>query len=70
MIHEFRVPIAVKTEHGDGDAILFIDYGLSINSVWVVRLNGGYVKHYYSEQIQIYGNPMDGRGWDIKQAGL
>lgn len=70
MIHEFRTPIAVKTPHGDGDALLFIDYGLNVNSVWVVRLHGGEVKHYYSDQIQIYGNPMDERGWDIKHDGL
>ena len=65
MIHEFKTPIAVTTPHGDGSAILFIDYGLNINSVWVVRLNGGVVKHYYSDDIRIYGNPMDGNGWDI-----
>lgn len=67
MIHEFKTAIAVKTPHGDGEAILFIDYGLTTNSVWVVRLRGGEVKHYYSDDILIYGNPMDGRGWDIKQ---
>lgn len=66
MIHEFRTPLPVKTPHGDGDAILIIDYGLNVNSVWLVRLHGGAVKHYYSEDILIYGNPMDGRGLDIK----
>lgn len=65
MIHEFKVPIAVMTPHGNGDAILFIDYGINVNSVWVVRLNGGTVKHYYSDDIHIYDNPMNGRGWDI-----
>lgn len=70
MIHEFRTPIAVSTPHGEGDAILFIDYGLNVNSVWVIRLHGGEVKHYYSDQISIYGNPMDGRGWDIKNLNL
>lgn len=70
MIHEFRTPIAVRTPHGDGDAILFIDYGLNVNSVWVVRLYGGEVKHYYSDQIHIYGNPMDGRGGDVKSTNL
>lgn len=70
MIHEFRTPIPVKTPHGDGDAILLIDYGLNVNTVWVVRLHGGKVKHYYSEDILIYGNPMEGRGWDIKNDSL
>ena len=65
-IYEFNTPIEVKTPHGDGQAILLIDYGLTVNSVWVVRLNGGgHVKHYYSEDIQIYDNPMNGRGWDV-----
>lgn len=65
MIHEFKTPIAVATPHGDGDAMLFIDYGLNVNSVWVVRLKGGIVKHYYSDDIRIYDNPMNGAGWDI-----
>lgn len=67
MIHEFKIPIPVNTPHGDGDAILFVDYGINVNSVWVVRLSGGKVLHYYSDDIRIYGNPMDGKGWDIEK---
>jgi hypothetical protein len=67
MIHEFKTPIPVTTPHGDGDAILFIDYGINVNSVWVVRLSGGKVLHYYSDDIRIYGNPMDGKGWDVEK---
>ena len=67
-IHEFNTPLDVKTPHGDGQAILLIDYGLNVNSVWLVRLNGGgRVKHYYSDDIQIYDNPMNGRGFDINE---
>lgn len=66
MIHEFNSKVAVHTPHGEGDAILLIDYGLDVNSVWVVRLRGGMVKHYYSVDIRIYGNPMEGNGWDIE----
>ena len=67
-IHEFNTPLDVKTPHGDGQAILLIDYGLNVNSVWLVRLNGGgRVKHYYSDDIQIYDNPMNGRGYDINE---
>lgn len=66
MIHEFKVSIPVKTPHGDGEAILFIDYGINVNSVWVVRLEGGKVLHYYSDDNRIYDNPMNGRGWDVK----
>lgn len=66
MIHEFKNSIAVHTPHGEGEAILFIDYGLNVNSVWVVRLKGGKVLHYYSDDIRIYDNPMNGQGWDIE----
>ena len=67
-IHEFNTPLDVKTPHGDGQAILLIDYGLNVNSVWLVRLNGGgRVTHYYSDDIQIYDNPMNGRGYDINE---
>ena len=65
MIHEFRVSLIVSTPHGEGEAILFLDYGLSTNSVWVVRLCGGHVKHYFSPDIRILGNPMEGNGWDM-----
>ena len=65
MIHELSNPISVHTPHGEGQAILVIDYGLNTNSVWVVRLGGGHVKHYYSTDIRVYGNPMEGKGWDI-----
>ena len=64
-IHEFRTPLVVSTPHGEGEAILFLDYGLSTNSVWVVRLCGGHVKHYFSPDIRILGNPMEGNGWDM-----
>lgn len=59
------IPVKCK-DHGDGDAFLIIDYGIDVNTVWVVRLEGGVVKHFLSDDILIYGNPMMGRGWDIK----
>lgn len=65
MIHEFKTSLPIHTPHGEGEAILMIDYGLNTNSVWVVRLKGGYVKHYFSNDIRIYDNPMNGNGWDI-----
>lgn len=58
------IPVHCKG-HGDGDAILVIDYGHMVNTVWVVRLPGGILKHFYSDDIKVYGNPMDGEGWDI-----
>lgn len=65
MIHEFKTPIAVHTPHGEGEAYLLVDYGLNVNSVWIVRFKGGTIKHYYSDDILIYDNPMNGKGWDI-----
>jgi hypothetical protein len=65
MIHEFKTPIAVHTPHGGGEAYLLIDYGINVNTVWVVRLEGGHVKHYYSDDIRIYDNPMNKRDWDV-----
>lgn len=32
----------------------------------IVRLHGGEPKHYFSPDIRIYGNPMEGRGWDVE----
>jgi len=66
MIHEFVTHIPVHTPHGEGEAILMIDYNLMTNSVWVVRLKGGYVKHYFSNDIRVYDNPMNGSRWDIE----
>ena len=66
MIHEFRQNISVHTPFGAGEAMMLIDYGIDINSVWVVRLSGGLVKHFYSDDIRVYGNPMNGRGWDLQ----
>ena len=57
--------IDVATPLGDGKAIFLFDYGLDVNTVWVVRLKGGEVKHFYSDDIRIYDNPMNGSGWDV-----
>jgi hypothetical protein len=65
-IHQFPTPIAVHTPHGEGKALLLIDYELDTNSVWVVRLKGGKVLHYYSDDILIYDNPMNGCGFDVE----
>lgn len=66
MIHEFKTPIPVHTPHGVGQAILLIDYGINVNSVWLVRLQGGKILHYYSDDIRVYDNPMNGQGWDVE----
>lgn len=59
--------IDVHTPLGDGEAILIIDYGINVNTVWVVRLEGGVIKHFYSDDVRIWGNPMNGKGWDCEK---
>lgn len=63
------IPVKCR-EHGDGQAIFIIDYGIDVNTVWVVRLEGGKVKHFYSDDILIYDNPMNGNGWDLSNDNL
>ena len=53
--------------HGDGEAMFIIDYGINVNTVWIVRFTGGIIKHFYSDDIRIYGNPMNGKEYDIKK---
>ena len=62
---ELRTKIPVFTPHGPGEALIVIDYGIDVNTVWVVRLHGGVVKHYYSEDIRIGENQMENRGKDL-----
>lgn len=67
MIYQLPNPIDVATPLGDGTAIMVIDYGIDVNTVWVVRFEGGAIKHVLSDDILIYGNPMYGKGWDVKK---
>lgn len=65
MIHQLNPTFDVRTPLGDAEAILIIDYGINVNTVWVCRMDGGEVKHFYSDDIRLYGNPMNGKGWDV-----
>lgn len=64
-IHQFEPALCVHTPHGEGKALLLLDYGADHNTLWLVRLSGGEPKHYWSPDIRLYGNPADGDGWDI-----
>jgi hypothetical protein len=66
MMLQLNPTIDVKTPLGDAEAIFIIDYGVNVNTVWVCRMKGGEVKHFYSDDIRIYDNPMNGNGWDIE----
>jgi len=65
MILQLNPTIGVITPLGDAEAIMVIDYGINANTIWVCRMEGGIVKHFYSDDVRIYGNPMDGKGWDV-----
>ena len=56
-IHEFQSTLWVDTPHGEGIAILMIDYGIHQNTIWVVaNKNDGRVRHYDSNDIQLSTN--------------
>lgn len=59
--------IEVHTPLGDGEALFIIDYGISVNTIWVVRFPKGIIKHLYSDDIRVYSNPMNGEGWDVER---
>lgn len=66
IMYQLPNPIDVSTPKGDGTAIIIIDYGIDVNTVWVVRFPGGAVLHILSDDIRVYGNPMYGKGWDTE----
>jgi hypothetical protein len=53
---EFRKPIPVITDLGDGMAIYVSDSGTFANDVWAVVLNNGTVRHFRSDQLRIEKN--------------
>lgn len=65
MMLQLNPTIDVQTPLGDGEAFFIIDYGVNVNTVWVCRMAGGEVKHFYSDDVRIYGNPMNGNDWDV-----
>ena len=65
MILQLNPTIDVHTPLGDGEVFFIIDYGLNVNTVWVCRMAGGEIKHFYSDDVRIYDNPMNGKGYDV-----
>ena len=58
-IHRIDPEIWVETPKGSAQAYFLIDYGPSINSIWLCRLDAtGEVIHVDSGEIRIYGNAM------------
>lgn len=60
------IPVLCR-EHGYGDAFIISDVSIDVNPIYHVRFPGGIVKHFYSDDIRIVGNPMNGSGWDVKE---
>ena len=58
-ILQLNPTIRVNTPLGNGETLFLIDYHLNTNTIWVVRMdNGGKVKHFDSNDIRVWGNPM------------
>jgi hypothetical protein len=66
MMLQLNPTMDVHTPNGVGEALVIIDYGYNVNSVWLVRHEGGKILHYVSDDIRVYGNPMNGKGWDTE----
>lgn len=66
MIIQLNPTIAVLTPNGEGEAMFIFDYGLNCNQVFLVRHDGGKLLNYYLEQIKVFDNPMNEKGWNIE----
>lgn len=64
MMLEFKQPIPVITELGEGYAIYATYAGIFENDIWTVVLeNGGKILHFRSDQVKMYKNST----FDIKE---
>lgn len=58
---QLNPPLWVITPLGEGHALLVIDYGPSLNSVWAVHLfEDGRLVHVDSSEVRVMGNAMYG----------
>ena len=61
MITQLNPPLYVNTPLGEGHCLFLLDYGPSINTVWLVHLfEDGRVVHIDSSEIRCMGNEMYG----------
>lgn len=61
MVIQCNPPIWVTTPLGEGDCLFLIDYGPTVNSVWLVHLHdSGKAVHFDSSDIRVMGNLMYG----------
>jgi hypothetical protein len=67
MMLQLNPPVWVQTPLGEGHAILVIDYGPSINSIWAVHIfESGELVHIDSSELRVMGNEMWGIGHPCK----
>lgn len=58
---QLNPPLWVNTPLGEGHALLVIDYGPSLNTVWAVHIfEDGRLVHIDSSEIRCMGNEMYG----------
>ncbi len=53
---ELENPIEVSSSLGTGMAVVILDYGLHLNTVWIVLMHDGTIKHFSSEQLTVVTN--------------
>ena len=58
-------PWPVHTPFGEGSALLYIHNGVDHNPELFVRCEGGIPRCFFIPDVRIYGNPMDGNGFDV-----
>ena len=57
MIHELRKPVPCTTPLGDGYIWYIKDCGyLACDEYAVILCDGGFVRHFTSDQVKIYAN--------------
>ena len=60
---EFKNPIPVKTELGDGMAIYVVNSGTFANDIWTIALNDGTIRHFRTDQVRMEANAT----WNIQR---
>jgi len=50
---EFKNPIPVKTELGDGMAIYVVNSGTFDDDIWTIALNDGTIRHFRTDQVRM-----------------
>jgi len=59
MMLQLNPPIWVTTPLGEGFALMVIDYGPHLNSVWVCHIfSDGQLVHVESNEVRVMGNEM------------